>query len=69
MFSFSSNYDFGLMRMERPVNFSTMAHIKPICLPETDTSDTFAGQLATVTGWGTLYSNGPTSPQLQVMYF
>ena len=45
------NYDFALLRMRRKVDFSTLSHIHPICLPKDD-SDSFANAISIATGWG-----------------
>ena len=52
------------MRLSVPVNFTATPQVRPVCLP--GSSSSYAGALATVTGWGTLYSSGPTSNVLQV---
>ena len=64
-FSLTSDYDVALMRLSAPVNFSSQPQVRPICLPQVSDSS-YAGALATVTGWGTIYSSGPTSDVLQV---
>lgn len=43
-----SDFDIGLLRLERPIRFQP--HISPICLPGTE--DVFPGDEATVAGWG-----------------
>merc|ERR1719468_983568 len=48
-------YDYSILELAEPVTFS--ASIAPACLPS-DTSKDFAGELATVSGWGTLTSGG-----------
>ena len=54
--------DFSILTLAEPVTLS--GSIRPACLPW-DTSKTYAGEKVTVTGWGTLTSNGnqPTSLQ------
>ena len=54
--------DFSILTLAENVTFS--GSIRPACLPW-DTSKTYAGEKVTVTGWGTLTSNGnqPTSLQ------
>ena len=53
------------VRLLSPLNFTLVPHIRPVCLPLTPAT-THAGQLATVTGWGSLYSFGPSPTTLQV---
>ena len=66
-FSLTSDYDVALIRLSSPVNFTSQPHVRPICLPQmSDSPSSYAGALATVTGWGTIYSSGPTSDVLQV---
>ena len=68
-FSLTSDYDVALMRLSAPVNFTSQPLVRPICLPQVSQSESpssYAGALATVTGWGTIYSSGPTSDVLQV---
>jgi len=48
-------YDFSILELIEPVTFS--AAIAPACMPS-DTSKDFAGEVATVSGWGTLTSGG-----------
>ena len=59
------DYDFGLMRLSNKINFTATDNIRPVCLPG-DNSQMYDGQVATVTGWGTLFTNGPTPAKLQV---
>ena len=47
--------DFSILTLAEPVTFSTS--ISPACLPAS-TSQDYAGQVATVSGWGTLSSGG-----------
>ena len=60
----TTNYDFALLKLRTPVDFCAKAHIRPVCLP-TDASQTYAGSVATVTGWGTTTSGGNLSSTLQ----
>ena len=53
------------VRLAAPLNFTLLTHIRPVCLP-LEPATTHAGQLATVTGWGSLYSFGPSPTTLQV---
>merc|ERR1712106_907191 len=59
----TSNYDFSLMKLSEPIDFSSYPHIRPICLPENDDSD-YANFVSTVTGWGTTSLGGSTSSKL-----
>merc|ERR1712037_419142 len=54
--------DFAILRLANPVTFTN--EVSPACLPA-DLSNTFAGVLATVTGWGTLSSGGSQPTVLQ----
>merc|ERR1712002_83493 len=47
--------DFSILTLAKPVTFSSS--VRPACLPATK-DKTYAGELATVTGWGTLSSGG-----------
>merc|ERR1712180_396722 len=49
------NNDFSILTLTNPVTFTSS--IRPACLPAT-TDKTYAEELATVTGWGTLSSGG-----------
>jgi len=49
------NNDFSILTLTNPVTFTNS--IRPACLPAT-TDKTYAEELATVTGWGTLSSGG-----------
>ena len=51
--------DLSLLKLSRDVDFSKYEHIRPICLP-TDTTNTYEGLHATVSGWG-LTEKGSTS--------
>ncbi|XP_068215843.1 coagulation factor IX-like [Palaemon carinicauda] len=53
--------DIALVRLDRIVTFSDF--IKPVCLPPEGRS--FVGLNGFVTGWGTIFSGGPTSSVLQ----
>lgn len=48
--------DVAIITLENPVPTS-MAHVHPVCLPSGHQS--YAGQTATVVGWGSLKENGP----------
>jgi len=47
--------DFSILTLKEPVTFTR--EISPACLPS-DRSKNYAGQVATVSGWGTLQSQG-----------
>ena len=51
----TTNSDYAILRLAQPVSFSST--VSPACLPQ-GRSQTYEGQLATVTGWGTLSSGG-----------
>merc|ERR1711936_1058984 len=54
--------DYAILRLSSPVAFTN--EVSPACLPA-DLSATYAGVLATVTGWGTLSSGGNQPTALQ----
>jgi len=56
----TTDYDFSLLKLASDIDFEANSHIRPVCLP-TDSTNTYAGQKATVTGWGTTSSGGSTS--------
>jgi len=55
-------YDFSILTLSQPVVLS--ASVSPACLPS-DLAQSWAGQLATVSGWGTLSSGGNQPSTLQ----
>merc|ERR1719273_377673 len=57
----STNSDFAILRLASPVTFSSA--ISPACLPAG--ASQYAGEVATVTGWGTLFSGGNRPTALQ----
>ena len=57
----TTNYDFAIVKLSRPVTFS--ANVNPICLPSS--TKNYDSVVATVSGWGTLYSGGPQPSILQ----
>merc|ERR1712013_606409 len=59
----TSNYDFSLIKLAEPMDFSEHPHIRPVCLPEPGSGD-YAGVVATVTGWGATSLGGPVSETL-----
>merc|ERR1719458_1120212 len=58
----TTDNDYAILRLANPVTFTN--EVSPACLPA-DLSNTFAGVLATVTGWGTLSSGGNQPTVLQ----
>merc|ERR1712088_960292 len=56
-----TNSDFSSLRLASPVTFSSA--ISPACLPAG--ASQYAGEVATVTGWGTLFSGGNRPTALQ----
>merc|ERR1712130_862848 len=58
----TTDNDYAILRLANPVTFTN--EVSPACLPA-DLSATFAGVLATVTGWGTLSSGGNQPTVLQ----
>jgi len=56
--------DFSLLRLKEPVDFDMYPHIRPVCLPFSNEED-YAGETATVTGWGTTSSDGDLSNTLK----
>merc|ERR1719454_2723263 len=58
----TTDNDYAILRLANPVTFTN--EVSPACLPA-DLSNTFAGVLATVTGWGTLSSGGNQPTALQ----
>merc|ERR1719273_375231 len=58
----TTDNDYAILRLSSPVAFTNQ--VSPACLPA-DLSATYAGVLATVTGWGTLSSGGNQPTALQ----
>ena len=44
--------DFSMLELEGEVDLCRYPNIRPVCLPSVSSSDTFVGDVATVTGWG-----------------
>ena len=53
--------DYSLLTLSSPVNFNSK--VSPACLP--GGSQDYTGQVATVTGWGSLSSGGGSPSVLQ----
>lgn len=47
--TYSTDYDFALLKLETRIEWSDNPHIRPVCLPG-GTND-YAGDTAYVTGW------------------
>ena len=56
MTHFFQHKDVAIITLENPVP-TNMAHVHPVCLPSGHQK--YAGQTATVIGWGSLKENGP----------
>ncbi|MPC47256.1 Ovochymase-1 [Portunus trituberculatus] len=56
--------DIALLRLSETLDVYQGDQIRPVCLPADDSS-TYAGEMATATGWGTLESGGSQSSVLQ----
>jgi len=52
------NFDIALLKIKKEIDFEKYNYIRPICLPEI-TEEDYAGQDATLTGWGVI---GPPEP-------
>ena len=44
-------FDFALLKLDKEISFMAHPKIRPVCLPDNNSED-FAGQDATLTGWG-----------------
>jgi len=53
-------YDIGLVKLEEPMEMNGC--VGTVCLPEEDVAE---GSSCRITGWGTLYSDGPKATTLQ----
>jgi hypothetical protein len=54
--------DIAILKTSQPVKFSES--VQPISLP-TSHGINYVNEIATVTGWGTIYFGGPISPKLK----
>jgi len=61
----TTDYDFSLLKTTSALDFSAYPNIRPACLPQAGSSETYKDWVATVTGWGTLSSDGSTSNKLR----
>ena len=53
--------DFSMLELEGEVDLCRYPNIRPVCLPSVSSSDTFVGDVATVTGWGDTEDGGDDS--------
>lgn len=58
------NYDFSLIKLKSKVNFAANSHIRPVCLP-TSNSNNYAGEFAITSGWGATKPGGSSSARLR----
>jgi len=58
------DYDFSLLRLNSDVNFNANPHIRPVCLPVSNT-EYLSGDPMVVSGWGRTTSGGSLSDFLQ----
>ena len=60
------NYDFSLLKLDRPIDFTSTPNVRPICLPEKMDSSTeysdYYNVSAIVTGWGKTIKIGKYDP-------
>ena len=60
----SENFDLSLVKLETKIDFTRTPNVRPICLPKNDDND-FAGNTATVSGWGKVHAKGNPSNVLR----
>ena len=53
--------DFSMLELEGEVDLCRYPNIRPVCLPSVSSSDTFVGDVATVSGWGDTEDGGDDS--------
>ena len=56
--------DLALLKLDDPVDFNNVPHVRPICLPS-NRDATFAGLRATVAGWGGTLESGESHVLLE----
>jgi len=56
--------DLALLKLDNPVDFNNVPHIRPICLPS-NRDETFTGLTATVAGWGSTLDSGSSHVLLE----
>merc|ERR1719402_1903754 len=60
----TENYDFALLKLASPIDFSAHPHIRPACLPE-NSANNYTDFSAIVSGWGRIEYGGETSTYLK----
>ena len=60
----NADYDFAILFLSSPLDFSSTIAIGAVCLPAS-TQSLYTGQVATVTGWGLTSSGGSPASTLQ----
>jgi len=55
--------DFAILYLEKDLVFGD--NVAPVCLPSKENDDAYDNVVATVTGWGTTYEDGPVEQILQ----
>ena len=53
-------YDLALLKLAAPVDFNSVPHVRPVCLPS-NRDERFEGLRATVVGWGYTSVDGMSS--------
>lgn len=54
--------DIALLKLDSPVVYSSL--VLPACLPVPQPTSSYTSKIATLTGWGRVWDNGPLSDQL-----
>jgi len=60
----TTDFDFALLKLQHPIDFSANSHIRPVCLPTNDNKN-YNDYEAITTGWGTIKYGGETAEKLQ----
>ena len=59
------NYDFSLLKIKNPIDWTSAYDVRPICLPMADSKfKNYVGQDSIVTGWGAVTWQGASSDVL-----
>ena len=56
----TKEYDLALLKLDAPVDFNSVPHVRPVCLPS-NRDERFEGLRATVAGWGHTSVDGRSS--------